>query len=99
MLPAKTFVTRLASTLMERLAARRGQTLIAEWRKADHTLIKPGMRVKVMYQDHEEVRELFGRVINKQASIQKLGYGMVVTDHLSTCTLHVFFNPPNTEPL
>lgn len=82
-----------------RLAARRGQTLIAEWRKADHTLIKPGMRVKVMYQDHEEVRELFGRVINKQASIQKLGYGMIVTDHLSTCTLHVFFNPPNTEPL
>lgn len=82
-----------------RLAARRGQTLIAEWRKADHTLIKPGMRVKVMYQDHEDVLELFGRIVNMQASIQKIGHGPFATDHLSTCTLHVFFNPPNSQPV
>ena len=82
-----------------RLAARRGHTLIAEWRKADHSLIKPGMRVKVMYQDHEDVKEIFGRVINMQASIQKIGYGPFAVDHLSTCTLHVFFNPPDSKPI
>lgn len=80
------------------LAARRGQTLIAEWRKADHSILKPGMRVKVMYQDKEEVKELFGRLINMQASVQKIGYGPFATDHLSTCTLHVFYNAPNSEP-
>lgn len=81
-----------------RLAARRGQTLIAEWRKADHAVIKPGMRVKVMYQDNEDVLELFGRVINMQASIQKTGYGQFSSEHVSTCTLHVFFNHPDNQP-
>lgn len=98
----KTAAKRITDNSMaeySRLAARRGQTLLAEWRKADHTLLKPGMRVKVMYQDNDNVKELFGRLINMQASIQKIGFGPVVSDHISTCSLHVFFNPPDSEPL
>ncbi|MGZ7257950.1 hypothetical protein ACXWOR_10690, partial [Streptococcus pyogenes] len=70
-----------------------------EWRKADLRLLKPGMHVKVMYHEKDEIKHVYGRLINMHASVQKLGYGNSQNQHQTSCALHVFYNEPTEKPL
>ncbi len=81
-----------------RLAGRKGKMLAFVWENADHTLLRPGMMCKILYNAKEDVAELEGVLLNAQASIQLFGQGMTADSYRTTCTLFVFCNVTEEQP-
>ncbi len=74
------------------LAARRGQLLSFSWSYADHTLIRPGMACRVLYEVEQEIKELHGVVVGRQAAIQATESAAAIGNHVTSCALFVFCN-------
>ncbi len=81
-----------------RLAGRKGKMLSFVWENADHTLLRPGMMCKILYNGKDDVAELEGVLLNAQASVQLFGQGMSADSYRNTCTLFVFCNVTEEEP-
>lgn len=76
------------------LASRRGQLLSFVWTYADHTLVRPGMACRVLYEEKGEIKELHGVVVGRHAAVQTTQKAASVGDHITTCALFVFCNEP-----
>lgn len=81
-----------------RLAGRKGKILAFVWENADHTLLRPGMMCKILYNVGMEVGELEGVLLNSQASVQLFGQGLTADTYRTTCTLFVFCNVSEEAP-
>lgn len=77
---------------MSRLASRRGIILNFEWQNADHKLILPGMFVTILTLVDDEVVQLYGRILDMNASYQKVDIGPTSKDMTSTISLTLFCN-------
>lgn len=76
------------------LASRRGQLLSFVWSYADHTLLKPGMATRVLYEKGDEIKELHGVLVGCHAAVQATESAAAIGNHITTCALFVFCNEP-----
>jgi hypothetical protein len=60
------------------------------WENSDPSLITPGLAVKYMYLDGEEVKEMYGIVIKTHHFTTTQGVGITASRHTSKTSL-VFF--------
>lgn len=81
---------------LSQLAGKKGQLVNLEWVNADHTLIRPGMPCRILYEEARTVMELKGVVQFIHASVQSTQQGVAPGEYKTTCTLVVFCLP--SEP-
>lgn len=79
---------------MSLLAARKGFHLSLVWSYADHQLITPGMPVRVFSEEDDQLYEIHGVVMKRQAAVQSTKRGAMMASHQCTCVLFVFCNFP-----
>ena len=75
-----------------KLASRFGGIFDFTWENGDPSLLFPGMRVRVLYLDKEDVVELHGVLLAAQTLIQGVGMGMTISRHKTITHLSVFVN-------
>lgn len=73
-----------------KLASRDGGIFEFVWENSDPSLIFPGMNVKVLYMDGENIIELNGVMLATQALTQLSGVGIISSKHNTTTHLSVF---------
>ena len=73
-----------------KLAAREGSLIGLTWENSNPDLITPGMSVKVMYLEGENIKETYGLVIKTHHYTQTRGKGITSTRHFTTTTLTIF---------
>lgn len=64
------------------------------WQNADISLLYPGMPVKVLYSDQEDVKELQGVLLKVHGVIQSTVQGMAPSGHISQASLFVYAAVP-----
>ena len=75
------------------LAGRKGFVVSLTWNYADHTLIDPGMPVRIFYQDASELKTLVGNVMFQHAAIQTTQQGISQGNYITTSALMIFCTP------
>lgn len=83
-------ITSNALSEYSQLAARDGDLVGLSWENSNPSLIYPGMPVKILYLDGEDIKELFGLVIKAHHYTSTVGPGYTSSRHLSTTNLTVF---------
>jgi hypothetical protein len=73
-----------------RLAARNGSLIGLTWENSNPSLILPGMPVKVLYLEDEQIKETYGLVIKAHHYTQTRGEGITVSRHRTTTALTIF---------
>lgn len=73
-----------------RLAARNGSLIGVTWENSNPSLILPGMPVKVLYLEDEQIKETFGLVIKAHHYTQTRGEGITVSRHRTSSALTIF---------
>lgn len=73
-----------------KLAARNGSLLGMTWENSNPSLIIPGMPVKVLYLEEEQIKETYGRVIKAHDYTQTQGEGITASKHRTTTSLVIF---------
>lgn len=76
------------------LASRQGQLLSFTWMYADHTLLKPGMACRVLYDVDGEIKELHGVLVGRHAAIQATERAVSIDNYVTSCAMFVFCNEP-----
>lgn len=72
------------------LAKRNGSLLGLTWENSNPAFITPGMPVKVLYLEDEEIKETFGLIIKAHHYTQTRGEGITVARHHTTSALTIF---------
>jgi len=75
------------------LAARQGSGINLVWENADHTLLYPGMPVRVMYLDGAEIKELYGVLLGAHLYASLRDVGVTSERFVNNLTLSVFVKP------
>lgn len=85
-----------ANPMMEyaRLARRQGGLLTMVWEHSNPTLITPGMVGKIMYLDGEDIKTLYGVVLQAHTFVGMSGQGMFGDKHMSTTSIAMFVSKP-----
>lgn len=73
-----------------KLAFRDGIQMAMSWENSDPTLIYPGMPVKILFMEDDEIRETFGLIVHAHHYVQTLGTGFQSNRHMCTSNLVVF---------
>lgn len=73
-----------------RLAARDGSMIIMEWENSNPDLLYPGMPVKIVYLDKEEVKEVYGVLLKAHSFTGLRGQGLTSNRHFTSTALAVF---------
>lgn len=73
-----------------KLAARDGVVLSMSWENSDPTLVFPGMPVKVLFMEQDEIRETYGVLIHAHHYVQTLGNGFQSNRHITASNLTIF---------
>jgi hypothetical protein len=73
-----------------KLAARNGSLVGLVWENSEPSLIVPGIPVKILYLDGEEIREIFGLVIKAHHFVTTRGNGITVSRHITSSALTIF---------
>lgn len=76
------------------LAGKKGQLVNLEWVNADHTLIRPGMPCRILYEENRTVMELKGVVQYLNVSIQTTQVAAAAGEYKCTCSLVIFCLTP-----
>ena len=76
--------------LLTQQALKRGGLFMAEWEHGDPAILTPGMPVKLMYQDHDQVRTVMGVLLGAHSYYQLQGEGVTATRHQCTVGLAIF---------
>lgn len=79
------------------LAKRNGAHLSVLWENSDPTLIIPGMQVKFMNYEADEVVERFGVVIAKETDRKWTGMGITSGTYVISTVLHIFMKSDSLE--
>jgi len=83
-------ITSNAYVEYSKLAERNGAYFSMRWEHSDQSLIVPGMVVKILYLDGEEIKTLFGSLVKVHHYDQMAGAGYTNTRYYSHSVL-VFF--------
>ena len=62
----------------------------ATWENSDPDLLYPGMPVKYMYMENEELVELNGILMGNSHKILKKGKGMIEKRYMVVSQVHIF---------
>ncbi len=73
------------------LIGRKGGIYKCTWENSDPSLIFPGMLVKIVYFDKEEVKELYGVMLGTNSSSYKIG-DMNSLRHTTNTLMYIFVN-------
>lgn len=73
-----------------KLAPRNGSLLAVTWENSNPELILPGMPVKLLYLEGEEIKETFGLVVKAHHYTQTRGVGVTASRHRTTSSLTIF---------
>lgn len=73
-----------------RLARAQGHFYTLEWQNCDTDLLKPGLNIKIMYIDQDEVREINGVLLKCHKHTMLNGVGLAATGHRTNAALVVF---------
>ena len=73
-----------------KLASRDGVFLSMSWENSDPTLIYPGMPVKILFMEQDEIRETYGVLIHAHHYVQTLGNGFQSNRHICASNLTIF---------
>lgn len=73
-----------------KLAARDGVVLSMSWENSDPTLLFPGMPVKILFMEQDEIRETYGTLIHVHSYVQTLGNGFQSNRHITASNLTIF---------
>ena len=73
-----------------KLAFRDGIQMGLSWENSDPTLIYPGMPVKMLFMEDDEIRQTYGLIIHAHHYVQTLGSGFQTNRHQITTNLVVF---------
>lgn len=73
-----------------KLAARDGVVMSMSWENSDPTLVFPGMPVKILFMEQDEIRETYGVVIHVHHYVQTLGNGFQTNRHITASNLTIF---------
>lgn len=83
-------------TAYSMLAARRGGMFKCVWQNSDHSLLIPGMTVKIIYSDKNEMQEIYGILHGAQSVSHK--YSGIGTEKFNNqSVLSVFVNNQVTD--
>jgi hypothetical protein len=82
------------------LARREGGVVVFEWQNSAPELLFPGMMVKLLYLEDEEVMEVYGVLLKAHHYVHNLGQGMTEIRYRSSSAISVFLKPltPGTDP-
>lgn len=72
---------------------RNGSGYVFQWVNAKHEYIYPGMPVRVLYEDKNEVKELRGVILAAHTSVKQIGEGMTARKHGTTTLISIFALP------
>jgi hypothetical protein len=89
-LPSSKRITSNPWLEYSQLAAKNGSLIGLVWENSDPSLITPGMSVKILYLDGEEIRQIFGLVIKAHHYVSTRGSGITVSRHTCSTGLTVF---------
>lgn len=73
-----------------KLASRDGTFLSMSWENSNPTLLYPGMPVKIVFLQEDEITETYGVLIHAHHYVQTLGNGFQTSRHITTSNLTVF---------
>lgn len=72
------------------LAQRDGVQFSLSWENSDPTLLYPGMPVKILFMEQDEIRETYGVLIHAHHYVQTLGNGFQTNRHITASNLTIF---------
>lgn len=75
---------------MSRLAFKDGAMMSMSWENSDPTLLYPGMPVKVLFMEDDQIRETQGLLVQAHHYVQTLGTGFQTNRHIVTSNLMIF---------
>lgn len=78
-----------------KLARRQGNFLSLVWENSQPSLIFPGMMVKVLYLEENEIREVEGVILRTHHYTHLKGDGMMAPRHVTNTMLGVFIQKPS----
>ncbi len=73
-----------------KLARRQGAVYVFEWERADSSLLYPGMPVKIMFADGDDIGEIEGVLLKSHVAIQLQGQATTAGSHKTTTVLAIF---------
>lgn len=77
-----------------KLAVRQGGILSFVWENSNPSLMFPGMVAKVMYLENEEIKEVYGAILNAHHYTHLKGKGMFTDRHTTNTAITLFVKPP-----
>lgn len=83
-------ITANAYVEYSKLARRQGSFLNLVWENSLPALVFPGMMIKVLYLDNDEIREIQGVILKVHHFIHLRGQGMTANRHISNSMLSIF---------
>ena len=76
-----------------KLARRDGVIYQFEWQRSDSSLLHPGMKVKILFADGEEIGEMTGVLLKEHTAVQLQGQATAAGSHMTTTVLAIFCKP------
>jgi hypothetical protein len=73
-----------------KLARRQGSMISLSWENSLPSLVSPGMMVKILYLDGDNIAIAYGTLLKTHHYTQMRGIGMTDTRYISNSSLHVF---------
>lgn len=87
---AKQAITANPFVQFSELAKREGSVFAFVWENAEPDLLYPGMPVKVLYLEEEDVKEIYGVLLKAHEFIEMIGQGSTSNRHTTRCMVSVF---------
>lgn len=79
------------------LALRQGSVISLVWENAKRDVLYPGMPVKIMYLDGDNIKELYGVLLMEHGFISRRERGITSHRHVTSSMLGVFVKPLEDE--
>ena len=80
-----------------RIARSQGHFYTVEWENADPELIKPGINVKILYINGDEVKEVTGVLIKSHKQVKMNGTGLLASGYRTFMVLMIFVKSSGVE--
>jgi hypothetical protein len=87
---AKDHITANPFEQYSQIARREGSVYGFVWDNSDATLLFPGMPVKVLYLEEEDVKEIYGVILKVHEYTELFGQGFSSTRHMTRTMVSVF---------
>jgi hypothetical protein len=73
-----------------KLAARDGSVIMMEWENSEPDLLIPGMPVKILYLEEDNLRETYGTLVKAHTFVGLKGKGFTANRYSTNTVLAVF---------